>query len=82
VGTNLPYAKYVHEGTGLYGPNGARIVPKTKKALYWPGADHPVKSVAGQQKQPFMKWGLAASRGQVRGIWKLLIPRIAARLRG
>lgn len=28
-----PYAKWVHDGTGLYGPHKKRIVPRSKKAL-------------------------------------------------
>lgn len=31
------YARYVEEGTGLYGPRKQRIVPKNKKALRWNG---------------------------------------------
>lgn len=55
MGTNWDYALFVHEGTGLYGPKKQRIRPKTKKALYWPGADHPVKSVAGQRPNPWLE---------------------------
>jgi len=46
--------RYVTEGTGLYGPYGERIYPTTKKALYWEGADHPVRSVAGQEANDFV----------------------------
>lgn len=49
-----PYARYVHEGTGLYGPHKTKIVPKAKKALYWPGAAHPVRSVKGMKANPFL----------------------------
>lgn len=35
VGSNLEYAKYQEEGTGIYGPNHAPIYPKTKKYLAW-----------------------------------------------
>jgi hypothetical protein len=35
VGTNVVYALYVHEGTGLYGPRHQLIVPKNKKVLRW-----------------------------------------------
>jgi hypothetical protein len=35
VGTNKHYARYVEYGTGLYGPKGARIKPKTARALAW-----------------------------------------------
>ncbi|MFH2126403.1 MAG: hypothetical protein ABIK12_07785 [Pseudomonadota bacterium] len=49
-----PYGVYVHEGTGIWGPNKKRIRPVNKKALFWPGAAHPVASVAGQKPNPFM----------------------------
>ena len=57
-----PYAKYVHDGTGLYGPHKQKIiiVPKDKKALFWPGAKHPVKKVVqkGIKGNPFFKKAL------------------------
>jgi HK97 gp10 family phage protein len=55
-----PYAGYVHEGTGIYGPRKRRIVPTSKKALFWPGAKHPVRSVAGMRPRPFATKALAA----------------------
>ena len=48
------YARYVHEGTGLYGPHKTKIIPKAKKFLYWPGAAHPVKSVRGMKGRQFL----------------------------
>ena len=33
VGSPLEYARYLHEGTGIYGPKGKPIVPVTAKAL-------------------------------------------------
>lgn len=41
-------------GTGLYGDRGERIVPTTKRALFWPGAEHPVRSVAGMKANDFV----------------------------
>lgn len=35
VEARTPYARFVEEGTGLYGPKKKKIVPKTKKALAW-----------------------------------------------
>jgi hypothetical protein len=54
VGPDLavtPYAYYVHEGTRPYD-----IRPKTKKALFWKGASHPVKVVhhPGIRANPFV----------------------------
>lgn len=36
IGSNLPYAMWVHEGTGIYGPRGAMITPKRGRFLVWP----------------------------------------------
>jgi hypothetical protein len=57
------YAPYVEYGTGIYGTGpGAThepivIRPKNKKALYWNGAEHPVRQVTnpGQHPNPFME---------------------------
>ena len=48
------YAGYVHQGTGLYGPRKKKIGPINKKALYWPGAAHPVRSIRGMKPNPFL----------------------------
>ena len=50
-----PYAEYVHEGTGLFGPHHRPIVPTAKRALFWPGAKHPVKSVKGMKGRPWVR---------------------------
>jgi len=50
-----PYAEWVHDGTGLYGPHKTKIVPTTKKALFWPGARHPVRSTKGMRGNPFVR---------------------------
>jgi HK97 gp10 family phage protein len=50
IGTNAKYARAVHEGTK------PRVIKATKaKALFWPGARHPVKSVnhPGTRANPF-----------------------------
>lgn len=49
--TKLTYVRY---GTGIYGPEARPIRPRTKKALFWPGADHPVRQVRGQQANDFV----------------------------
>lgn len=48
---NVLYAIMVEKGTKPH-----MIFPKTKKALYWEGADHPVKSVnhPGTTAKPFL----------------------------
>ena len=52
VGTNLEYAAAVE-----YGRGPLRIVPKNGKALFWPGASHPVPYVDQKARapQPYMR---------------------------
>lgn len=47
----VKYALWVEEGTQPH-----VILPKTKKALFWPGADHPVRMVnhPGTQARPYL----------------------------
>lgn len=35
IGSNLEYALFRHEGTGIYGPRGAMIRPRTAKFMVW-----------------------------------------------
>jgi hypothetical protein len=35
IGTDVEYALWVHNGTGLYGPRHARIYPKKGKVMVW-----------------------------------------------
>lgn len=53
--------EYVVRGTGIYGSRGMRIVPTVKRALYWDGADHPYRSVAGQKPNDFVTPALASA---------------------
>jgi hypothetical protein len=38
VEVRSPYAKFVEEGTGLFGPRKRRIVPKNGKVMAWPSS--------------------------------------------
>ncbi|MGV9742871.1 HK97 gp10 family phage protein [Nocardia farcinica] len=74
VGSPLAYARYRHEGTGIYGPHARRIVPVSKQALkFRPNLTGPlrpgrqkrrmdgfviVKSVRGTRGWPFLTLGL------------------------
>lgn len=57
IQSGVAYALAVHTGTGIHGPEGRpiEIVPVNKKALYWPGAPHPVKRVLnpGRKADPY-----------------------------
>lgn len=65
VGTNKKYARWVHDGTGIYGPHRRRITPKTKKALAFNGRRGRrvvVRSVRGMEKNEFLKDALSAAK--------------------
>lgn len=64
VSVTASYAEYVHGGTGLFGPLKRRIFPRTKKALFWPGAAHPVRSIKGMKPNPFLTRALNKIRPQ------------------
>jgi Bacteriophage HK97-gp10, putative tail-component len=51
VGTDVEYAGLIHSGTRPH-----IIVPKSKMALYWKGAQHPVRVVhhPGTKARPFL----------------------------
>lgn len=66
VGTNVKYARFVHDGTGLYGPRHAVIKPKQAKVLRWTKRDGTVryaKFIRGMAPNPFLKKALKAARG-------------------
>lgn len=50
IGTNLSYARPVHDGSRAH-----VIRPRTKRALFWKGAKHPVRMVRhpGTTANPF-----------------------------
>jgi phage gpG-like protein len=52
VGSNLSYARAVHDGR-----KALDIKPKNKKALFWPGAKHPVRGVHQKARlgRPFLQ---------------------------
>lgn len=56
---------YVTKGTGVYAGRGP-IRPKTKKALWWPGAPYPVRSVKGQRANNFVKPVIQGRRDVIR----------------
>jgi hypothetical protein len=79
VGTAVPYAVMVHEGTRAH-----VITPSSRKALFWPGARHPVRRVnhPGTRPNPFLKRALAEKRSEIIATFRMMAPRVAARLGG
>ena|SRR5579859_3536417 len=45
--------RWILGGTGVYAGRG-RIYPKRAQALYWPGAPHPYRSIAGMRANDFL----------------------------
>jgi len=51
VGSNLKYAIYVHEGTGLYSKKNPRYIrPVKAKVLKWPGVNNAYKTTGGNRR--------------------------------
>jgi hypothetical protein len=69
VGTNRRNARWVHDGTGIYGPRKMPITPKTRKALKFTTAKYGtkrtviVRQVKGMKKNEFLKDALPAAKG-------------------
>jgi hypothetical protein len=57
VGTNVDYARWVHDGTGLYGPLHHRIYPRRARVMVWTP-----RKVGGV----YIKQG---KRGEIRARW-------------
>lgn len=68
VGTNLHYAPYVEYGTGIYGPKGQPIRPKTAKVLAW-RATGGALARAGLKGGKLIAMGVALRKGRARR-WK------------
>lgn len=66
VGTNVKYGRTWELGFTVPAHD---IVPKNKLALFWPGADHPVRRVHRPEKdvaaRPFLAPALAEMKAQV-----------------
>lgn len=66
VGTNLKYATYVHEGTGIYGPKHTPIVPRNGRFLVFTPRGSSVtvfaRSVRGVPPRPFLREALEDAR--------------------
>ena len=67
VGTNVNYARYVHDGTGVYGPRHTPIRPRRGKFLrFRPRGSRKwiyARQVKGMKPNPFLTNALPAARG-------------------
>lgn len=64
IGTELSYARFVHDGTGIYGPSRRPIRPRRGKALAFQGTTGQVvvASSQGQRGTHFLRNALRAAR--------------------
>ncbi|KKN20730.1 hypothetical protein LCGC14_0932500 [marine sediment metagenome] len=78
VFTNALYATFVHDGTGIHGPVGRRIVPKRASVLVyrWMGKTWFSKSVAGQKPNPFADRAIAQAETRAEDFAKLAIRQV------
>jgi phage gpG-like protein len=67
IGTNVEYARFIHDGTGIYGPRGAPIRPKRGDFLVFTpkGSTQVVfaRQVRGIRPTPYLKNALPAAFG-------------------
>jgi len=63
IGTNVWYARLVHDGTGLFGPKHHRIYPQRAKRLRWRANGKVIyaRSTKGMRKNQFLKDALSAA---------------------
>lgn len=64
IGTDLYYARFVHDGTGIYGPSHRPIRPQRGRALSFSGRTGAivVASSRGQRGTHFLRNALRAAR--------------------
>lgn len=67
IGTKMKYALVVHNGTGIYGPTGARIYPRHAKVLMFTSRKTGelvfAKSIKGMKGTPYLRDALIAVVG-------------------
>lgn len=78
IGTEVRYASFVHEGTGIHGPAGARITPVSAQVLafQWMGELWFLKSVAGQEPNPFADRAVARAETRAEDFAQIAIAEV------
>ena len=79
VSAEAAYAGFVELGTAAH-----VILPKNKKALMWPGAAHPVRSVnhPGTKANPFMERGVENATEEITTVFQGVADQIVMELAG
>jgi len=78
--TNVHYALYVHEGTGVHGPAGRPIVPVNAQflAFEWQGRTWFLKSVQGQKPNPYADRAISSAEGRTQEFVQRAISEMGA----
>ena len=66
IGTNLEYAPYVHQGTGIYAINGDG---RTDVPWHYQDAEGNWHTTSGQQPQPFLQDAFDANKSKIAEIF-------------
>lgn len=76
VTSHANYSKAVHDGTRAH-----VILPSAKKALFWPGAEHPYRKVnhPGTTANPFMKRALEKTTARLTQMYSQMLVRVATK---
>lgn len=84
AGTNVSYAGWVEQGTGIYGPYHTPIRPKTKKVMAWKrgGVWHFAREVKGVRPRWYMKGSLERNRAAIDGYFATAAAEVARELGG
>jgi hypothetical protein len=65
IGSSLKHARFVHDGTGIYGPHHQMIEPVNAKVLHWQGVggvDFFARKVKGMPPNPFLRDALFVAK--------------------
>ena len=73
IGTGVKHARWVHDGTGIYGPRRRKITPKRASVLVFPAGKYAAgiggkkgkifaRSVKGMRRNQFLKDALSAAK--------------------
>lgn len=84
VGAGTIYAAAQETGSGIYGPYGRPIRPKTKRVLAWKsgGTWHFAKEVKGVRPRWYMRGSLERNRSAIDGYFATAAAEVARELGG
>lgn len=84
VSVTEKYGEYIEEGTGIYGPTGAPITPKTGKALKLMIGGVAIfrRSVKGMKARPFFRPGFEASKDYIDKQFTRVLDKLTKQLAG